>query len=657
MLENLFNLIRNEEVVLWAGAGMSLGAGYPSGQKLTEILYGSLSASEKELINSSLPLPDFAEEFYRIKGDNKNVMIRLLQATFNSTTPISPTVHNKLATIPHFKTIITTNYDKLFENAYGNDAQLLFKSEHISYLEKDKTHVFKVHGDLSDPESVVLTKSDYENFFKNDVQYGLLWSEIKQIIAKNSIVFVGYNLEDPNVSVIFTKVTELLKAHRRECFLVSPNLPQHKINDLIKKGIHYINTTGEELFDQLLDYLKAHLVEDLEKGVTSAETFKKFAMRQGIMPHISGDATSYRLTSFQGITPDIKGQINFKISDESLSKDFNEFIGGNKFGSLKIDEDKLLEFKAEYGGIKIPNSKFKDLKFQSNAMQDSKFDVRFEDGFEFCDIPYKLYSSAKAIEIHLPFKVASYIIRIDLIDNKTNKVTYKYHHHDSCGKLKDEIEFFTLLKNLAGGKKFKVFLENGKEFEKSIDKEEGLYDIASYFLEYFNYLKIIENHTGFRFKGLQILDLTRSSLKIAENVAMILGQESFQYEKSQAEIAMNLYITEETGFNDFRKINDQSVSFILYNEAEQIIDLHDEKITLGFVKIILPEVYIENIDSISNAYGQQTALLKSKTGQKTITFTKELDFGISDGISVVIHDKAQALDFIQDDHLLLGNKS
>lgn len=122
-------------------------------------------------------------------------MIRLLHATFNNTTPIFPSVHNKIATIPHFKTIITTNYDKLFENAYGNDAQLLFKSEHISYLEKDKTHLFKVHGDLSDPESVVLTKSDYENFFKNDAQYGLLWSEIKQIIAKNSIVFVGYNLE------------------------------------------------------------------------------------------------------------------------------------------------------------------------------------------------------------------------------------------------------------------------------------------------------------------------------------------------------------------------------------------------------------------------------------------------------------------------------
>lgn len=62
MLENLFNLIRNEEVVLWAGAGMSLGAGYPSGQKLTEILYRSLSSTEKELINANLPLPDFAEE-------------------------------------------------------------------------------------------------------------------------------------------------------------------------------------------------------------------------------------------------------------------------------------------------------------------------------------------------------------------------------------------------------------------------------------------------------------------------------------------------------------------------------------------------------------------------------------------------------------------
>ena len=74
--ENLFNLIRNEEVVIWAGAGLSLYAGYPSGKTLGEVLYSNLSESEKNIINPNSTLPDLAEEIYRIKGGNKNYIIK-----------------------------------------------------------------------------------------------------------------------------------------------------------------------------------------------------------------------------------------------------------------------------------------------------------------------------------------------------------------------------------------------------------------------------------------------------------------------------------------------------------------------------------------------------------------------------------------------------
>ena len=45
--ESLFQAISKGEVVLWAGAGLSLYAGLPSGVQLREILYEGLTPLEK----------------------------------------------------------------------------------------------------------------------------------------------------------------------------------------------------------------------------------------------------------------------------------------------------------------------------------------------------------------------------------------------------------------------------------------------------------------------------------------------------------------------------------------------------------------------------------------------------------------------------------
>lgn len=247
--ENLFELIRKEEVIIWAGAGMSLYAGYPSAKRLAEILIENLTSKEKERIDINIPLPELAEEFYRLKGNNKNSLLQILNETFQKKAESTDT-HDRLAIIPHFSTIITTNYDSLFEDSYGQKAQKIYKTTQIPYINNKKTQIFKIHGDLSEPESIILTKSDYNKFFKDNEDNGTFWSVIRERLATKAVLFLGYNLEDPNVSVIFDRITDSLGENRKECFLVAPKLPQHKANNLIKKGIHYIDSTAEEIISE-----------------------------------------------------------------------------------------------------------------------------------------------------------------------------------------------------------------------------------------------------------------------------------------------------------------------------------------------------------------------------------------------------------------------
>ena len=76
--KRVFELIRKEEVVLFAGAGMSIYAGYPSGAKLATILHDNLPEDLKEDIKLTYDLPKLCEEIFLIKG-NKSYLIDTLK--------------------------------------------------------------------------------------------------------------------------------------------------------------------------------------------------------------------------------------------------------------------------------------------------------------------------------------------------------------------------------------------------------------------------------------------------------------------------------------------------------------------------------------------------------------------------------------------------
>ena len=94
--ERIFELIRKEEVVLFAGAGMSMYAGYPSGAKLSQILYDNLSDDIKPDIEFTYNLPKLCDDIFQLKGGNKSYLLEILKKEFKRT-PISTETHKLLA--------------------------------------------------------------------------------------------------------------------------------------------------------------------------------------------------------------------------------------------------------------------------------------------------------------------------------------------------------------------------------------------------------------------------------------------------------------------------------------------------------------------------------------------------------------------------------
>ncbi|WP_169794280.1 SIR2 family NAD-dependent protein deacylase, partial [Alicyclobacillus shizuokensis] len=172
-----------------------------------------------------------------------------------------------LTEIVQIRTIVTTNYDKLFEAAYGNDIVILTQDEHVpTYALDDRVKLYKIHGDFSSPTKMILRKSDYERFYSNHVDESPLWNQIKSMLSASSILFIGYSMQDWDFSLLFNQVQKYLGAYQNEHFFVAPNIPEYQINKLASQGIAAISMTAEELIPQIHREVKRHILEDVQRG-------------------------------------------------------------------------------------------------------------------------------------------------------------------------------------------------------------------------------------------------------------------------------------------------------------------------------------------------------------------------------------------------------
>ncbi|WP_256700587.1 SIR2 family protein, partial [Pasteurella multocida] len=99
--------------------------------------------------------------------------------------------------------IITTNYDQFIESIFefnpliGND--ILLSNPYGS--------LYKIHGCVTAPESMIITEQDYEKFNK---RYELIRAQLLSLFIHNPIIFIGYSISDENIKsllkTIFTYV-------------------------------------------------------------------------------------------------------------------------------------------------------------------------------------------------------------------------------------------------------------------------------------------------------------------------------------------------------------------------------------------------------------------------------------------------------------------
>lgn len=164
--------------------------------------------------------------------------------------------HRSLGNAPYFKTIITTNWDRYFENIL-EATPFVFDSD-IPFWESAKRSVLKIHGSIDNYSSIIASTEDY-NVCEERLRQGALGAVVKQIFATKTCIFAGYSARDKDFRRIFRTIKDGLGQFARSHDLVSPFISEDEEFELKSEfGIiairtdatHFINTVKHHMQDR-----------------------------------------------------------------------------------------------------------------------------------------------------------------------------------------------------------------------------------------------------------------------------------------------------------------------------------------------------------------------------------------------------------------------
>lgn len=146
------------------------------------------------------------------------------------------------------ETLITTAYDNLLELAFqqaGVALNRVVRGGDVSFINPDRPTLIKLYGDAGQPDTLVVTDRDHSDLLRDREREPLI-DEVRRAMRLNTVLFIGYNLADPDFRFLFDQVAESRFA--RTAYAVWPGLPEADVRMWRDRGIVIVET---EPFDMV----------------------------------------------------------------------------------------------------------------------------------------------------------------------------------------------------------------------------------------------------------------------------------------------------------------------------------------------------------------------------------------------------------------------
>jgi len=211
--DRLVTELREANVLGFVGAGTSISGGYPDWIALIERMRKALPNQVSQamaFVSREEDLLMRAEHYRQLMGPD--AFASFIREQFGDEAGRCQSLHEDLVRLP-FSHVLTTNYDRLLERAHARvfpgelphqvswrnptDIEDFLRAARRRGQQRRYVHL---HGTYNDPESIVLTESDYQQRYHHTAAGEALLSVL---FTAHAFLFVGFSFSDMDMMGVF----------------------------------------------------------------------------------------------------------------------------------------------------------------------------------------------------------------------------------------------------------------------------------------------------------------------------------------------------------------------------------------------------------------------------------------------------------------------
>lgn len=275
--------LAENNVAVFAGAGMSKSAGFVNWSELLRDIATDLGLNvDKE--HDLISLAQYHVNENRGKARiNKKILEEFAQEAESTEN------HKILARLPVI-TFWTTNYDTLIEDSLKAENKVVDIKHQVKQLANTRPKrdvvIYKMHGDVFHPADAIITKEQYESYYKTHEAFVTTLSG--DLISK-TFLFIGFSFTDPNLDYVLSRLNIQFGEDSRQHYCFIKKQSQAKDDEDIFK---YNLRKQELMINDLLRYkIKAILVEEYSDITEILKEIERQYRKKTVF--ISGSAEEY----------------------------------------------------------------------------------------------------------------------------------------------------------------------------------------------------------------------------------------------------------------------------------------------------------------------------------------------------------------------------
>jgi translation initiation factor 2B subunit (eIF-2B alpha/beta/delta family) len=238
--------------VLFLGSGISASYRDPSGKVYKGLPMGNELLRQLQQSRSYVTLDMSLAEALTMKyiRERKAGLLEFIYQNIplNFDTPLP--AHHEIARLP-LSAVITTNWDRLLEHAFG-EANLQFhvivEDSDVSIIRPESIPLVKLHGTLERPDTIVATYDDMLDLF---ARRPILASLMRVLCANATLLFVGFKLDDVDFRYLFRGLQRELGHFMPVSFSVQRDALPQAVDYWQTQGVTIMNADATDFLQEL----------------------------------------------------------------------------------------------------------------------------------------------------------------------------------------------------------------------------------------------------------------------------------------------------------------------------------------------------------------------------------------------------------------------